>query len=126
MAEVAYFAKKERFHFFPGQRKKHRRHRFFLGIHKVDERFLHMNDAVVGLREFPLKEFEESRKSVTLGGHIEIDEITPRSAACERRELHAGDIAYIGNGQTPEQFERKEQRVAVTYEAYLGTGYIQM
>ena len=126
MAEVAHFAKKERFHFFPGQRKKHGRHRFFLGIPKVDERFLHMNDAVVGLREFLLKEFEEWWKSVALGSRIEIDEIAPRSAARERRELHAGDIAHIGNSQTPELFERKEQRVAVTDEAHLGTGYMQM
>src|SRR5215471_1790208 len=55
-----------------------------------------------------------------LAGRIEIHEVPLGSAAGDSSDLHAGDIARVGDGDIQEPLQWEENRIPIAEEAHLG------
>lgn len=108
------------FHRVPLEIHEHVGHRVLFGIGEISEGFEDVNPVVVSLRVFLIEKPENLPEAVALGGYIEIDEIAPGAAACNRAHFHAGDVARISDRNVVEPVGCEWHWVGVAQEADLG------
>ncbi len=77
-------------------------------------------------RVLPVEPGEDLTQAVHLGGDVEIHEVAAGAAACDRVDLHAGDVAGVGDGHAFELTRRKEERIRVVQETDQDAVELQM